>query len=58
VVCMEGEHRAAVLGLAPDTRSKIRLIGSRAIVDPAGGTVDEYRHVREQIARALAELVG
>ena len=60
VVVMEPRHREEVLGLAPEAGGKVFLLKElgnpprrEAIPDPIGGTLEDYRACRDEIAQCL-----
>lgn len=62
IYCMTEDHRVAVLGLAPNSAGRVRLLDERGgVPDPVGGGAEEYRRCADQIERLveahLAELL-
>ena len=55
IFVMSPEHRAAVLGLVPAAAGRVRLLDENApVLDPFGGSAEEYRRCAEHIGRAVA----
>ncbi|MCC6672970.1 MAG: Sua5/YciO/YrdC/YwlC family protein [Planctomycetes bacterium] len=56
ILCMGRSHRARVLELDPTLAERTELLdpAGREVSDPFGGSLQEYRDVREQIAAAIA----
>lgn len=59
VLCLASSHLRAAGALAPGLGDRLQLLdpGGRDIQDPYGGTVEEYRVVRDQIAAAIEKRV-
>lgn len=58
VVTMTAGMREALLLRYPQYAGKIvTLLPDRDVLDPYGGSLDEYRQVRDQLADALPELL-
>ena len=63
VLVMELGHRSAVLGLAPQTDTRTRVLGElsgakgadAAVSDPFGGSVDSYRRTYQKLERLIRE---
>jgi protein-tyrosine phosphatase len=47
-----------LLKLFPEADSKIYMLGEDDILDPAGGKVEEYKKVRDQISNALGRMAS
>lgn len=64
LVTMTRSHRQAVLAMRPQSKDKVFLLKSFGIAqcaaeidDPVGGTLDDYRGVRDEIEAALPDLI-
>ncbi len=63
VVALASNHQAIMARVTPEYTGKMRLLtafGSAAgkdVPDPFGGSLDAYRHVRDQIDSALADVI-
>jgi RpiB/LacA/LacB family sugar-phosphate isomerase len=64
VVVMTAGHRELILHSVPEADQKVRLLTSfgtggtnRDINDPVGGPMEVYRHIRDEIDSALADLI-
>lgn len=59
IITMTAAHREAILNAFPEHANKVRLLSSTGedVVDPYGGSLAEYRQCRDQIQRALEELI-
>ncbi len=59
VLCLASGHQRAVAGIAPGLGDRLQLLdpAGRDIRDPYGGSVAEYRLMREQVASAVAARV-
>ncbi|MBC8206468.1 MAG: low molecular weight protein arginine phosphatase [Kiritimatiellales bacterium] len=64
LVTMTEGHRQAILAVAPESEGKVFLLKSFGIAqcaadinDPVGGSLDLYRHVRDEIDAALPDLI-
>lgn len=64
LVTMTEGHRQAVLAVAPQSEGKVFLLKSFGVAqcpadidDPIGGTLDDYRRVRDEIDAALPDLI-
>jgi len=55
IYVMSPEHRAAVLDLVPAASGRVQLLDDESpVVDPMGGTAEDYRRCAEHIERALS----
>ena len=55
IFVMSPEHRAAVLDLVPAAAGRVRLLDENApVLDPFGGSAEEYQRCAEHIGRAVA----
>ncbi len=64
VVVMEGEHRDAVLQMAPEAASRVIILGELEegrkdpdIDDPIGGNREVYKRTRDEIDRLVVLLI-
>jgi protein-tyrosine-phosphatase len=64
LVTMTNGHRQAILEVAPESRGKVFLLKSFGvaqcaadIADPVGGSLDDYRRIRDEIDAALPDLI-
>ena len=63
IVCMTASHAAVLTQLFPAVRDRVALLHSfgsapdRDVADPAGGSLAVYRHTRDEIDAALADLI-
>lgn len=64
LVTMTNTHRQAVVAAVPKSKGKVFLLKSFGIAqcaadidDPVGGTLDDYRRVRDEIDAALPDLI-
>ena len=63
VVALASNHKAIMARVTPEFAGKVRLLTSfgsgagKDVPDPFGGSLDAYRHVRDQIDSALADLI-
>lgn len=59
VLCLASGHLRAVGAIAPDLGSRLQLLDpdGRDIRDPYGGSIEEYRAVREQVAAAIEKRI-
>lgn len=64
LVTMTEGHRQAILAVAPESEDKVFLLKSFGIAqcaadidDPVGGSLEVYRHVRDEIEAALPDLI-
>ena len=64
LITMTEGHRQAILAVAPESKGKVFLLKSFGIAqcaadinDPVGGSLDLYRHVRDEIDAALPDLI-
>ncbi len=54
IYVMSSEHRQSVLNLVPGAAARVVLLDPAGpVVDPIGGTAEQYRRCAEQIARAI-----
>lgn len=63
IVVMTEAHRMAVVGRFPDAADRVHLIrafdqsnSQRDVPDPIGASIETYRQVRDDIAKALPDL--
>lgn len=64
LVTMTEGHRHAVLAAVPESKGKVFLLKSFGIAqcaadiaDPVGGSLDDYRRIRDEIDAALPDLI-
>jgi protein-tyrosine-phosphatase len=64
LVTMTGGHRKAIEAAVPESKGKVFLLKSFGVAqcaadidDPVGGTLDDYRRVRDEIDAALPDLI-
>lgn len=64
LVTMTEGHRQAILAAAPESKGKVCLLKSFGVAkcaadidDPVGGSLDDYRRVRDEIEAALPDLI-
>jgi protein-tyrosine-phosphatase len=64
LVTMTNGHRQAILAAVPESEGKVFLLKSFGIAqcaadiaDPVGGSLNLYRHVRDEIDAALPDLI-
>ena len=64
LVTMTEGHRQAILAAVPESEGKVCLLKSFGVAkcaadidDPIGGSLDDYRRVRDEIEAALPDLI-
>jgi len=64
VVCMTAGHAMILNQIFPETAHKVRLMHSfgmdnptKDVLDPVGGSLDVYRHTRDELDGAIADLI-
>ena len=64
IIAMTGEHRRQILRAFPAVGDRVFLIKSFGtskvpadVSDPYGGSLNEYRRIRDEIDRALSDLI-
>jgi protein-tyrosine-phosphatase len=64
LVTMTEGHRQAILAAVPESEGKVFLLKSFGIAqcaadiaDPVGGTLNDYRRIRDEIEAALPDLI-
>lgn len=64
LVTMTGGHREAILQAAPESKHKVFLLKSFGVAqcaadidDPVGGSLNDYRRIRDEIDAALPDLI-
>jgi protein-tyrosine-phosphatase len=56
ILTMEQWQKEDLIDLFPQARSKTFLLGDQEIKDPVGGTAEEYKKIRDEIAQALSKM--
>ena len=56
IYCMTEGQRAALVGVAPSVREKVRVL-SGEVPDPFGGGIQDYRAARDRISAAISEIL-
>ena len=57
IYCMTQKHREALVKMFPEYADKIRTIAPWDIMDPYGGTLEDYRKCRSDLVDVIYELV-
>ncbi|MBN2684340.1 MAG: low molecular weight protein arginine phosphatase [Pontiellaceae bacterium] len=64
IITMTAGHRAQLLGVFPEVEERVFLINAFGtskvpadVSDPFGGSLREYIHIRDEIDRALSDLI-
>ena len=63
VVALASSHQSVIARVTPEHAGKVRLLtsfvtgGGRDVADPFGGSLDAYRHTRDQIDGAITDLI-
>ena len=64
IVVMTADHRAQILHAMPEVEDRVFLIKSFGttrvpadVSDPFGGSLDTYKRIRDEIDRALSDLI-
>ncbi|MCA8994598.1 MAG: Sua5/YciO/YrdC/YwlC family protein [Planctomycetaceae bacterium] len=59
ILTMTASHRDAIVGTFPELSQRTRLLSpqNQDIIDPYGGSIDEYRSCRDEIQACLEDLI-